>query len=58
MGVDWADATEVSKLLGLKTLINEFVAYKKLGDLQATKTLSVITAGSAVNLYKFESTYI
>jgi len=33
MGVPWADAPEVGALLGLKTVINEFVAYQELGAL-------------------------
>jgi pyrimidine nucleoside transport protein len=32
MGVPIDDCLSVSKLLGLKTFINEFVAYKDLGD--------------------------
>ena len=32
MGVPFEDCLSVSKLLGLKTFINEFVAYKDLGD--------------------------
>ncbi len=33
LGVPWEDATAVGKLLGMKTAINEFVAYLKLADL-------------------------
>jgi len=33
LGVPWEDATSVGKLLGLKTAINEFVAYLNLADL-------------------------
>jgi nucleoside permease NupC len=32
MGVDVDDCLSVAKLLGIKTFINEFVAYKELGD--------------------------
>ena len=32
MGVDFGDCLSVAKLLGIKTFINEFVAYKELGD--------------------------
>ena len=32
MGVDLNDCLSVAKLLGIKTFINEFVAYKQLGD--------------------------
>ena len=31
MGVDWKDAFEVGELLGTKTFVNEFVAYRTLG---------------------------
>lgn len=30
MGVEWAEAEKVAKLIGLKTFINEFVAYSEL----------------------------
>lgn len=32
MGVPWSDAADVGQLIGIKTVINEFVAYKELGD--------------------------
>jgi CNT family concentrative nucleoside transporter len=31
MGVPWADATDVGALIGVKTVLNEFVAYLQLG---------------------------
>ena len=31
MGVPWADAVEVGALLGIKTVLNEFIAYQQLG---------------------------
>jgi concentrative nucleoside transporter, CNT family len=41
MGVPWADATTVGSLLGVKTIINEFVAYMQLtGLLQSSAPLS------------------
>eukprot|EP00794_Sanderia_malayensis_P000551 gene551-1208_t len=33
MGVSWKDSFEVAKLLGLKTFLNEFVAYESLAKL-------------------------
>lgn len=33
MGVEWADCREVAKLIGLKTVLNEMVAYTELGVL-------------------------
>jgi CNT family concentrative nucleoside transporter len=32
MGIPWADAREVGSLIGLKTVINEFVAYQALAE--------------------------
>jgi CNT family concentrative nucleoside transporter len=41
MGVPWADATTVGSLVGVKTIINEFVAYLQLGGmLQAGAPIS------------------
>jgi CNT family concentrative nucleoside transporter len=31
MGVPWADAVDVGALLGVKTILNEFIAYQQLG---------------------------
>ena len=33
MGVEWEDCEKVSRLLGLKTVLNEFIAYRELGKL-------------------------
>ncbi len=33
MGVAWEDAARVGALLGLKTVLNEFIAYRELADL-------------------------
>ncbi len=41
MGVPWTDAMEVGSLMGIKTVINDFVAYLQLaGALEAGSTLS------------------
>ena len=41
MGVPWADAMEVGSLMGIKTVINDFVAYLQLaGTLGAGSTMS------------------
>ncbi|XP_076654962.1 concentrative nucleoside transporter 2 [Halictus rubicundus] len=32
MGVPWEDCEKVATLIGLKTVVNEFVAYQKLGE--------------------------
>lgn len=41
MGVEWNDCDKVAKLIGLKTLVNEFVAYKDLADMKNTNSLTV-----------------
>jgi len=33
MGIPWAEATRVGELLGIKTVLNEFLAYAQLGEL-------------------------
>ena len=32
MGIPWAEAREVGSLIGLKTIVNEFVAYQALAN--------------------------
>jgi len=41
MGVPWADANEVGALLGVKTVLNEFIAYQQLADLMANDAIGV-----------------
>ena len=31
MGVDWADCQNVGRFLGVKTFLNEFIAYIEMG---------------------------
>ncbi|MFC3881405.1 NupC/NupG family nucleoside CNT transporter [Algoriphagus namhaensis] len=40
IGVEWVDTLQVGSLLGQKTVINEFVAYLSLSEMQAAGTLS------------------
>ncbi len=40
MGVDWADSMYVGELLGTKTVLNEFVAYPRLGEMKDSGMLS------------------
>jgi CNT family concentrative nucleoside transporter len=40
MGVPWQDAVTVGGLLGVKTVLNEFVAYQQLGELIRAGALS------------------
>lgn len=41
MGVEWQDTEKVASLLGLKTFLNEFVAYTKLAEMKNANELSV-----------------
>lgn len=41
MGVPWVDAVDVGALLGLKTVLNEFIAYQELGEYVASGRISV-----------------
>lgn len=43
MGVEWEDTEKVAQLLGLKTFLNEFVAYTELAKMKDTNQLSVST---------------
>ncbi|KAB7494798.1 Solute carrier family 28 member 3 [Armadillidium nasatum] len=40
MGIQWSDCFEVGQLLGLKIIVNEFVAYEKLSEFMSDGTLS------------------
>jgi CNT family concentrative nucleoside transporter len=40
MGVPWHDAAQVGALLGVKTVLNEFIAYQELGALIRQGALS------------------
>ena len=40
MGVDWVDSVYVGELLGTKTVLNEFVAYPRLGEMKEAGLLS------------------
>jgi CNT family concentrative nucleoside transporter len=40
MGVPWQDAPTVGALLGMKTILNEFIAYQELGAAIAAGTIS------------------
>lgn len=41
MGVPWEDCDAVAKVVATKTIINEFVAYEKLGVLIQAKAITV-----------------
>jgi CNT family concentrative nucleoside transporter len=40
MGVDWVDSIYVGELLGTKTILNEFVAYPRLGEMKEAGLLN------------------
>lgn len=40
MGVEWSDSIYVGELLGTKTVLNEFVAYPRLGEMKEAGMLS------------------
>jgi len=48
MGVPWQDAMIIGQLLGEKTIINEFVAYPHLGELQDEITGKSVIIGTYV----------
>jgi len=51
MGVSWADAAQIGSLLGIKTVLNEFLAYQQLAELvrqQAVSTRSAVIASYAL----------
>lgn len=41
MGVQWSECDEVGELIGLKTIVNEFVAYARMHDMMEQGLLSV-----------------
>jgi nucleoside permease NupC len=41
MGVEWQQCEAVAHLIGVKTIVNEFVAYEQLGKLKSANQLSV-----------------
>jgi pyrimidine nucleoside transport protein len=40
MGVPSDDTEKVARLVGLKTIVNEFAAYQRLGEMKAAKQIS------------------
>lgn len=43
LGVDWKDCEAVGNVIGTKTIINEFVAYERLGEYKRSGEISVKT---------------
>lgn len=42
LGVDWNDAEYIARLIGIKTFINEFVAYQELSQYIIDGSISVL----------------
>jgi CNT family concentrative nucleoside transporter len=40
LGIPWSEATEIGSLLGIKTVLNEFLAYEALSELMKTGAVS------------------
>lgn len=40
MGIEWDDCEKISRLIGLKTILNEFIAYRELGVLIENNEIS------------------
>jgi CNT family concentrative nucleoside transporter len=59
MGIPWAEAFEVGSLIGLKTVVNEFVAYEALaraiGDGLVTERSAIIASYALCGFANFES---
>lgn len=56
LGVDWEDCEAVGNIIGTKTIINEFVAYRLLGEYKSAGEISVafdISGLTFVQKYKF-----
>lgn len=41
IGIPWADCEHVAKVIASKVIINEFVAYERLGNMKLQKIISV-----------------
>jgi pyrimidine nucleoside transport protein len=41
MGVKWEECEEVARLVGIKTIVNEFVAYQQMGESKRAGLLRV-----------------
>lgn len=50
MGVPWAECDKVASVVATKSIVNEFAAYKKLGELKLSGKISV-KWGKSVQVY-------
>ena len=51
MGLSWQEAASVGKLLGLKTILNEFVAYVELSRVMSSEEAPLSQRGFLVATY-------
>jgi pyrimidine nucleoside transport protein len=54
MGVEWSDAGVVGELVGIKTFLNEFIAYQELGKFiknRSTCTGEYLSVSSQLYMY-------
>lgn len=51
MGVEWSECDEVGELVGLKTIVNEFVAYARLHKMMEQGILSVSSNSLPLTLH-------
>jgi len=51
MGIPWAESLEAGRLIGLKTVANEFIAYAELGQISASETPALSPRTIAVLTY-------
>jgi pyrimidine nucleoside transport protein len=47
LGVEWNDCELVAQVIGTKTIVNEFVAFEKLGAIKKAGTISLRSAAIA-----------
>jgi pyrimidine nucleoside transport protein len=46
MGVEWDECEKVGQLIGIKTMVNEFVAFQKMGTMELSPKSKVIATYS------------
>ena len=52
MGIQWDECEEVARLVGIKTVVNEFVAYQQMGESKLAGLLSVSNSLQFVCLWE------
>jgi pyrimidine nucleoside transport protein len=50
MGVKWDECEEVGRLVGIKTIVNEFVAYEHFGK---SKLAGLLNVSNSLPLYVY-----